>query len=70
MSIALALSAAEGEGAVDAGGVANMVDGDGFGVVGGVCGEDKYGDGVYRSSSDGDDALRRQLLSEFGERSV
>ena len=70
MSIALALSAAEGEGAVEAGGVADMVDGDGFGVVGGVCGEDKYGDGVYRSSSDGDDALRRQLLSEFGERSV
>ena len=44
-----------------------MIDGDGFRNVGGVGGEYKDGSGIDGCSADGDDALRRQLLSELGE---
>ena len=67
MSVPLTPSAAEGEGVVEPSGMADVVNGDGFGNVGRVGGENQDGGGVDRCSADGDDALRRQLLSELGK---
>ena len=67
---ALALSTAEGEGIVEAGKVADMVNGDCFEDVCGVGIQDDGGSTVDGGSSDGDDALRRQLLSELKKGSV
>ena len=70
MSVALAFSAAEGEGIVKPSWVTDVVEVDGVWDVGGVQGDDEDGGGVHRRAANGDGALRRQLLSELGERDV